>query len=209
MILLPALWSVMARWLLGASLRAAVLAVVGLAITTALRGRLRPGWVYGLWLVVFVPLVLPWTPASRLSPYGWMPPAVVAGGPVPAPVKAPAAGTGGGATPLAQRSGASSTGGGSRARPAADRTTARAGVGGGGSGVARLWVALGGGWLAGVLYFGDVMAVWGASGGGVRGGPSLWEAPDLRGPVLAGVLRPRVVLPRGLGDGHDSDRGIR
>lgn len=55
------------------SLMASVLALVILLLRALLRKGLRPGWVYVLWLPLLLRLVIPWSPESSFSLYGWLP----------------------------------------------------------------------------------------------------------------------------------------
>lgn len=54
-------------WVLAASLRASLLAIVILALQSLLRARLAAPWRYGLWLPVLLVLLLPRLPESRWS----------------------------------------------------------------------------------------------------------------------------------------------
>ncbi|GMU20777.1 MAG: hypothetical protein AMXMBFR13_08730 [Phycisphaerae bacterium] len=63
-------------WLAQASLQAALLALLVLALTALLRRRLEPGWQYLLWMVVIVRLALPTAPQSRWSVHNALRPAL-------------------------------------------------------------------------------------------------------------------------------------
>jgi len=71
-------------WFLRSSLEAGVVILLVLAIQGVLRRRLSPRWHYWLWLILLVRMVLPWTPESPFSLFGILPsfePAALAGAP--------------------------------------------------------------------------------------------------------------------------------
>jgi bla regulator protein blaR1 len=55
-----------AGWLLQSSLQASALILVVLAVGWILRHRISAHWRVGLWLLVVLRLLLPWTPESRI-----------------------------------------------------------------------------------------------------------------------------------------------
>ncbi len=59
------------EWLLTNSMHAALLAGLILALQRLFRKRLSPNWVYGLWLLLILKLVAPWSPESSLSLFGY------------------------------------------------------------------------------------------------------------------------------------------
>jgi len=65
--------TILAQWLLRATLQGSVLVCLILAIKLALRERLPARWHYCLWLVLLVRLSLPWAPQNRLSIYNLVP----------------------------------------------------------------------------------------------------------------------------------------
>jgi hypothetical protein len=54
-------------WILQASWQTAVLAVVVLAAQLIFRNKLSPAWRYGLWILVVVRLIMPFSPQSAFS----------------------------------------------------------------------------------------------------------------------------------------------
>lgn len=60
-------------WVWAGSLRAGVLVPVIVLVQLAVGRRLSPKWRYGLWLVLFVRLLLPWAPQTPFNLYGAVP----------------------------------------------------------------------------------------------------------------------------------------
>src|SRR5260370_40830512 len=58
--------------LLKASWQGAVLILLVLAAEWAFRRGLSPGWRYGLWLLVVIRLILPWTLPSPVSAFNFL-----------------------------------------------------------------------------------------------------------------------------------------
>ena len=228
-----ALWDLL-RWSAISSLRASVLALIVLLITTVGQRWLRPGWTYALWLLVFLALALPRVPASPLSIYNLLPAPASAG--ILAPVEQAVAG-GAQASPVAATPSAT----GSAAEPTASAASETGVATTGTSPVPTkapmphfpLWetvlIAV---WLLGIAFFGArlwvaewrfrgklrraapvtdprVLQVWGeALGAHEKRRSALWQVDGIRSPVLFGVFRPRVLLPVGLAD-HLSDQELR
>ncbi len=65
--------AVLLSWLARNSLQACLLIGLILAVQVVLRGRLRPRWRHGLWLILVARLALPWTPPSAVSLYNLLP----------------------------------------------------------------------------------------------------------------------------------------
>ncbi|WP_172251265.1 M56 family metallopeptidase [Saccharibacillus deserti] len=55
------------------SAMASLLALVVLILRRLLQPLIRPGWMYLLWLPLFLRLLIPWSPESPMSLYGWLP----------------------------------------------------------------------------------------------------------------------------------------
>ena len=60
--------SLLFRWVLWTSAQATLLVCLILVIQRLLRHKLNGGWRYGLWLVLLVRMVIPWTPLSQAGP---------------------------------------------------------------------------------------------------------------------------------------------
>lgn len=60
-------------WLGRASCQASVVLGIVLIAQWLLRRRMPPKWRHALWFLVFLRLVLPWSPASPLSLFNWLP----------------------------------------------------------------------------------------------------------------------------------------
>ena len=65
------------RWVLASSVKGAVLVAIILLIKSLVRNKLGANWHYAIWVLLFLQLVLPWTPTSPLSIYKLMPTNVV------------------------------------------------------------------------------------------------------------------------------------
>ena len=61
------------EWLVHSSLQASLLICLILLIQALLKGKLGVRWHYGLWLLLLVRMVMPWSPQSRLSMYNFIP----------------------------------------------------------------------------------------------------------------------------------------
>ena len=213
----------MLHWAVLSSLRASVLALLVLPTLALLRARARATWAYGLWLLVFTELALPWAPASPTSLYRWIAPPLSANRLVTAAGQALGPVAGIPRSPLAASTPAPSAASVPHTASATHPPAAAAPwpVGG----VPLRWdlVAL---WLAGVaalcarmltaqrrfrlrlrralpLRDPAVLDLWAAGvaqAGVARWRPTLWTLAGLHGPVLVGVRRPQVVLPPGLAE---------
>lgn len=58
-------------WLMRTTLQAGVLVLLIVAVQAVFRDRLTPRWRYALWIILLVRLVVPWAPESSLSVYNW------------------------------------------------------------------------------------------------------------------------------------------
>lgn len=212
-----ALWSLL-RWSAVSSLRATALAVVVSLVAAIGRRSLRPGWIYALWLLVFLQLALPRVPANPINAYSVLP--------QPASVSALAwvdqAIVGEGATPLPgtaseTRANTPSPSGSTKG------TSGVSGVKPDGPALPAWQLMLVSLWLAGVAFLtgrvtvGErrlrrklrralpvtdprVLSVWNErlEEVGRTRRPSLVETDSIPGPALVGVIRPRVLLPTGM-----------
>ncbi|NGZ74796.1 M56 family metallopeptidase [Saccharibacillus alkalitolerans] len=70
---LPELLKTGFREVLLLSAMGSVLAVLILGLRRLLGKRLRPGWLYLLWIPLLLRLIIPWSPESPVNLYGWMP----------------------------------------------------------------------------------------------------------------------------------------
>jgi Tol biopolymer transport system component/beta-lactamase regulating signal transducer with metallopeptidase domain len=61
------------EWLLRTTLQASLLICLIMLIQAMLRGKLGIRWHYGLWLLLLVRMILPWSPQSRVSLYNFIP----------------------------------------------------------------------------------------------------------------------------------------
>lgn len=61
------------RQVLVLSVMGSVLALLILVLRRILGKSLRPGWLYLLWLPLLLRLLIPWSPESPISLYGWLP----------------------------------------------------------------------------------------------------------------------------------------
>ncbi|OWR32420.1 hypothetical protein CDO73_02095 [Saccharibacillus sp. O23] len=61
------------RQVLWLSVMGSVLALLILALRRILGKSLRPSWLYLLWIPLLLRLLIPWSPESPISLYGWMP----------------------------------------------------------------------------------------------------------------------------------------
>ncbi len=60
-------------WLAGTTFQAVILVLLILVLQTVLRRRMEARWHCALWLILAVRLALPWAPASRFSLFNWIP----------------------------------------------------------------------------------------------------------------------------------------
>ncbi len=65
------------HWVLVSSVKGAVLVALILLIKSLVRNKLSANWHYAIWALLFLQLVMPWTPSSPLSIYKLMPTSLV------------------------------------------------------------------------------------------------------------------------------------
>lgn len=61
------------QWVLVSSVKAGILVALILVIKALVKDRLDTNWHYAIWALLFVQLVLPWSPSSSLSMYNLVP----------------------------------------------------------------------------------------------------------------------------------------
>ncbi|WP_282938611.1 M56 family metallopeptidase [Paenibacillus sp. RC67] len=59
-------------WVCSVSIMATVLVALILVMQRVLKNRLKPRWLYLMWLLVILRLILPWGPESEFSIYNWI-----------------------------------------------------------------------------------------------------------------------------------------
>ncbi|RTE10161.1 M56 family metallopeptidase [Paenibacillus whitsoniae] len=59
-------------WVCSVSIMATILVALILVLQYILKDRLKPRWLYLMWLLVILRLVLPWGPESEISIYNWI-----------------------------------------------------------------------------------------------------------------------------------------
>ena len=175
--------SAVAYWVVAVTIQVSVVVAVLSVLTRVARRRIGPRWLYGLWLLVFLRLAVPWTPMSPTSLYQWLPGLGIG--------RPDAAGTG-------AWSGVVHTVGYALSPAAVSDPQAHGSV----------FLALAVMWFAGVVLVGGRAvhgerrfrhAVQGALRiSGVAGRLPIWETPAVPTPAVVGVVRPRVLVPPGL-----------
>lgn len=64
--------AVLFNWVCSVSVMATILVALILVLQRVLRNRLKPRWLYLMWLLVILRLMLPWGPESEFSIYNWI-----------------------------------------------------------------------------------------------------------------------------------------
>ena len=195
----------MASWIAENSLRASLIVVLILALQRIGRKIFSAKALYNLWLILLLHFMLPWAPASALSVHGWLrwlaaPPDAVA------------------AAASAAEGLSTDAEGAARAPNAPGLSAPRMGLADWGR--RHPLTAI---WVGGMLVMGTMMGfgVWRSARRlshprpihdraildlledcrketGFRGTVLLGESPGVHGPLLVGVLRPRLLMPPGL-----------